>query len=526
MSNLCTEIARRRTFAIISHPDAGKTTVTEKLLLYGGAIQLAGTVKGRKAARHATSDWLELEKQRGISVTSSVMQFPYQGFIVNLLDTPGHEDFSEDTYRTLTAVDSALMVIDSAKGVEERTIKLMDVCRLRATPIMTFMNKLDREGRDPISLMDEVEKVLKIRCAPITWPIGMGKSFRGIYHLVLDQVRFSASAPHSPGKEEAIVEGLDNPELDKRLGLQAEQLREEVELLREASHAFDVEAYRRGELTPVFFGSAINDLGIRELLESFVEHAPPPQPRETTTRVVDSGEPMLSGFVFKIQANMDPNHRDRIAFLRVCSGVYRKSMKLRHLRSNKELRIANAITFMASEREHVQEAYPGDIVGLYNHGTIQVGDTLTEGEELKFTGIPNFAPELFRLALLQNPMRMKALQKGLTQLCEEGASQLFRPLTGNELVVGALGVLQFDVVAFRLKHEYGVDCRFESANAVTARWVSCDDPKRLEAFKERNRSHLALDVCGDLAYLAPSRVNLELTVERWPEIRFHATREH
>ncbi|MDN5869108.1 MAG: peptide chain release factor 3 [Nitrococcus sp.] len=526
MSDLSTQIARRRTFAIISHPDAGKTTVTEKLLLYGGAIQLAGTVKGRKAARHATSDWLELEKQRGISVTSSVMQFSYKGRIVNLLDTPGHADFSEDTYRTLTAVDSSLMVIDSAKGVEERTIKLMEVCRLRATPIMTFMNKLDREGRDPMSLMDEVEEVLKIRCAPITWPIGMGKSFRGVYHLLLDQVRLSPGAHIGSSKEEEVIKGLSNPRLEERLGPRAKQLREEVELLREASHGFDVDSYRRGEQTPVFFGSAISSFGIRELLESFIEHAPPPQPRETTTRLVRSEESTLSGFVFKIQANMDPNHRDRIAFLRVCSGVYRKGMKLRHLRIDKELRIANAITFMAAEREHAQEAYPGDILGLFNHGTIQVGDTLTEGEELKFTGIPNFAPELFRLALLQNPMRMKALQKGLAQLCEEGASQLFRPLAGNELVVGALGVLQFDVVAFRLEHEYGVDCRFEPANVVTARWVSCDDPKRMEAFKERNRTHLALDVSGELAYLAPSRVNLDLTVERWPEIRFHKTREH
>lgn len=526
MSDLATETARRRTFAIISHPDAGKTTVTEKLLLYGGAIQLAGAVKGRKATRRATSDWLELEKQRGISVTSSVMQFPYAGRIVNLLDTPGHEDFSEDTYRTLTAVDSSLMVIDSAKGVEEQTIKLMEVCRLRTTPIITFMNKLDREGRDPMALMDEVEQVLKIRCAPVTWPIGMGKSLWGIYHLGLDQIRLSAGGQNSSNKEGEIINGLDNPQLDERLGPRAEQLREEVMLLREASYSFDIAAYRRGELTPVFFGAAINNLGIRELLESFVEYAPSPQPRETTTRLVESKESTLSGFVFKIQANMDPNHRDRIAFLRICSGVYRNGMKLRHLRSNKALRIANAITFMASERGHAQEAYAGDILGLFNHGTIQVGDTLTEGEELKFTGIPNFAPELFRVALLQDPMRMKALHKGLTQLCEEGASQLFRPLSGNELIVGALGALQFDVVAFRLKHEYGVDCRFEPANITTARWISCADPKRLEAFKARNQAHLALDVSGELTYLAPSQVNLDLTAERWPEIHFHATREH
>lgn len=524
--NIATEAHRRRTFAIISHPDAGKTTVTEKLLLYGGAIQLAGTVKGRKSDRHATSDWMELEKERGISVTSSVMQFPYRDEVVNLLDTPGHADFSEDTYRTLTAVDSALMVIDAAKGVEERTVKLMDVCRLRTTPIMTFMNKLDREGRDPMDLMDEVERILKIRCAPVTWPIGMGKRFRGVFHLLDNRVHLY-EAHHKGGIQQGeVIEGLDNARLDEVLGDQADELRDEVELLQEAGNAFDEAAYLAGELTPVFFGSAINNFGLQELLDRFVQHAPSPQPRESEDRAVQPEEAQLSGFVFKIQANMDPNHRDRIAFMRICSGAFERGMKLRHARIGKDVRIANAVTFLASDRDHVETAYPGDIIGLHNHGTIQIGDTFTQGETLKFAGIPNFAPELFRRAVLKDPMRMKALQKGLVELCEEGASQLFRPLTNNDLIVGAVGALQFDVVAFRLKNEYGVDCQFEPVGVTTARWVYSDDEKRLAQFRDRQAENLAEDVSGALAYIAPSSVNLQLTEERWPDIEFRATREH
>ena len=524
--NIATEAHRRRTFAIISHPDAGKTTVTEKLLLFGGAIQLAGTVKGRKSDRHATSDWMELEKERGISVTSSVMQFPYREEVVNLLDTPGHADFSEDTYRTLTAVDSALMVIDAAKGVEERTVKLMDVCRLRSTPIMTFMNKLDREGRDPMDLMDEVERILKIRCAPITWPIGMGKRFRGVFHLLDDRIHLY-EAHHKGGIQQGeVIDGLDNPRLDEVLGDQASELRDEVELLQEAGNAFDEDAYLAGELTPVFFGSAINNFGLQELLDRFVQHAPAPQPRESEGRAVQPEEEQLSGFVFKIQANMDPNHRDRIAFMRICSGAFERGMKLRHARIGKDVRIANAITFLASDRDHVETAYPGDIIGLHNHGTIQIGDTFTQGEGLKFAGIPNFAPELFRRAVLKDPMRMKALQKGLVELCEEGASQLFRPLTNNDLIVGAVGALQFEVVAFRLKNEYGVDCQFEPVGVTTARWVTSEDEKLLSHFRDRQAENLAEDVSGALAYIAPSRVNLQLTQERWPEITFRATREH
>ena len=474
------EMQRRRTFAIISHPDAGKTTLTEKLLLYGGAIQQAGTVKGRKAARHATSDWMELEKQRGISVTTSVMQFPYGGHIVNLLDTPGHEDFSEDTYRTLTAVDSALMVIDSAKGVEARTIKLMEVCRLRDTPIMTFINKLDREGREPIELLDEVEEVLKIRCAPITWPIGMGKQFKGVFHLYNNSIHVF-SPTHGGGIIEGeVIQGLDNPRLDELFGSVADHLRDEIELVRGASHEFDLQAYLRGELTPVFFGSAINNFGIKELLDNFVEHAPAPQAHPTLTREVKPDEDKMTGFVFKIQANMDPSHRDRIAFMRICSGSFHKGMKLYHVRIGRDVLISNAITFLARDREHAEDAWCGDIIGLHNHGTIKIGDTFTQGEELKFTGIPNFSPELFRRAVLRDPLRMKALQKGVDQLSEEGATQVFRPLANNDIILGAVGVLQFDVVAHRLKDEYNVECTFENVQVATARWVECDDDRKLE----------------------------------------------
>ncbi|GAB6039859.1 peptide chain release factor 3 [Endothiovibrio diazotrophicus] len=526
MPKTAREVAKRRTFAIISHPDAGKTTLTEKLLLFGGAIQLAGTVKGRKAARHATSDWMELEKQRGISITSSVMQFPYNGKMVNLLDTPGHEDFSEDTYRTLTAVDSALMVIDVAKGVEERTVKLMEVCRMRDTPVFTFINKLDREGRDPIELLDEVEEVLDIRCAPVTWPIGMGKGLKGVFHIYNDRIHLYSATHGGKIQHGEVIEGLDNPRLDEVLGGKAQELREEIELVQGASHQFDLEEYLAGRLTPVYFGSAINNFGVQELLDDFVEQAPPPLHRDTTSRAVAADEEKFSGFVFKIQANMDPQHRDRIAFLRICSGGYQQGMKMRHVRIGREVRVADALTFRADTRELIEEAWAGDIIGLHNHGTIRIGDTFTVGEDLQFTGIPNFAPELFRRAVLKDPLRMKALHKGLEQLCEEGATQLFRPLSSNDLIIGAVGVLQFDVAAHRLKGEYNVDCLFEAVQVATARWVSCDDPKELARFKTKAQEHLALDHAGELVYIAPTRVNLNMTMERWPEIRFAATREH
>ena len=525
MSELSKEIARRRTFAIISHPDAGKTTLTEKLLLFGGAIQMAGTVKAKKAARHATSDWMKLEKERGISVTSSVMQFKYQDRVVNLLDTPGHADFSEDTYRTLTAVDSALMVIDCAKGVEERTIRLMEVCRLRQTPIFTFINKLDREGRDPVELLDEVESVLGIQCAPITWPIGMGKRLKGVYHLLDDKVLLYESGKNYVTQEADVIQGIDNPELDERLGPDAAELRDEIELVQGASHEFDPQAYLAGEQTPVFFGSAINNFGVTPLLDAFVTHAPAPASRETVGRRVEADEPRLTGFIFKIQANMDPAHRDRVAFMRICSGRFHSGMKMHHVRLGKAVKAANALTFMAQDREHVESAWPGDIVGLHNHGTISIGDTFTEGESLQFTGIPHFAPELFRRAQLRDPLKLKALQKGLAQLSEEGATQFFKPMLGNELILGAVGILQFDVVAYRLKNEYGVEASFEDVNVQTARWVSCDDDKILSDFSRQLQINLAEDGAGQLVYLAPTRVNLQLTEERWPDIRFAATRE-
>lgn len=526
MSELIKQLEKRRTFAIISHPDAGKTTLTEKLLLFGGAIQMAGTVKGRKASRHATSDWMELEKQRGISVTTSVMQFPYKSVIMNLLDTPGHADFSEDTYRTLTAVDSALMVIDAAKGVEERTIKLLEVCRLRHTPIITFINKMDRDTRDPIELLDEIETILKIKCAPITWPIGMGRDFKGVYHLYEDTVYLYESGKNAVQQDTTKILGLHNPQLDELLEDFAPELRMNVELVKGASHEFVKEDFLKGGLTPVFFGSAINNFGVRELLDAFAEYAYAPQPRETETREVLPDESSFSGFVFKIQANMDPAHRDRIAFLRVCSGHYSQGMKMHQVNLGREVKISQALTFMASDREHVSEAWPGDIIGLYNHGTIQIGDTFTEGEPLKFIGIPYFAPELFRLVRLKDPLKLKALQKGLKQLCEEGATQLFRPFINNNLILGAVGMLQFDVVAYRLKHEYNVDCVYESVSVATARWVYCNNNKKLEEFKNKAIDHLALDGSDHLTYLAPTRVNLNLTMERWPDIEFRTTREH
>jgi peptide chain release factor 3 len=519
------EVMRRRTFAIISHPDAGKTTLTEKLLLFGGAIQMAGTVKGRKAARHATSDWMRLEQQRGISVTSSVMQFPYAECIVNLLDTPGHEDFSEDTYRTLTAVDSALMVIDCAKGVEERTIKLMEVCRLRDTPIMTFINKLDRDGRAPIELLDEIERVLKIRCAPVTWPIGMGRELKGIYHLLEDRIYVYLAGERGRVGENRTISGLESAEGHELLGDLLQPFRDEIELVKGATESFDPDSYRAGHQTPVFFGSAINNFGVEELLRAFTRHAPGPLPRQARERAVRPLEPALSGFVFKIQANMDPGHRDRIAFLRLCSGRYERGMRLFHVRQGKEVRVADALTFMAAERAHAEEAYAGDIIGLHNHGTINIGDTFTAGERLTFTGVPHFAPELFRRAVLKDPLKMKALQKGLSQLCEEGATQLFKPLRNNDLILGAVGQLQFEVVAFRLQDEYGVQCVFEGVSVHTARWVGGTDERKLEEFRAKAYENLAVDHSGELVYLAPSRVNLALTLERWPQLTFRETRE-
>ena len=521
------EVARRRTFGIISHPDAGKTTLTEKLLLFSGAIQLAGTVKARKSGRHATSDWMEIEKQRGISVASSVMQFEYRDHVVNLLDTPGHQDFSEDTYRVLTAVDSALMVIDAAKGVEAQTIKLLNVCRMRNTPIITFMNKMDRETRDPLELLDEVESVLNIQCAPVTWPIGMGKTFRGVYHLLRDEIMLFTPGGERADQEFEVIKGIDNPRLSEMFPMEIEQLKMEVELVHGASHPFDLQAFLAGKQTPVFFGSAINNFGVREILNALLDWAQPPRERDGTVRMVQPDEQPFSGFVFKIQANMDPAHRDRIAFLRVCSGRFERGMKIKHLRLNRDIKVSSVVTFMASSREQVEEAYAGDIIGLPNHGNMQIGDSFSEGEPLQFTGIPYFAPDFFRAVRIRNPLKIKQLHKGLQQLGEEGAVQVFKPVNGGDLILGAVGVLQFEVVASRLMNEYGVDAVFEGTSISSARWISCDDKRMLADFEKSSAgASLAHDAAGNLAYLASSGVNLKLTQERWPGVTFHSTREH
>ncbi|MBI4989801.1 MAG: peptide chain release factor 3 [Rhodocyclales bacterium] len=525
-ADLLRDVARRRTFAIISHPDAGKTTLTEKLLLFGGAILMAGTVKSRKSARHATSDWMEVEKQRGISVTSSVMQFDYGGHTINLLDTPGHQDFSEDTYRVLTAVDAAVMVIDAAKGVEAQTIKLLEVCRLRNTPIITFVNKLDREVREPMELLQEIESVLRIDCAPITWPVGMGKTFRGVWHLLHEQLmRFAPGEERADGKTE-LIEGIANPALDERFPLEIGRLREDVELIQGASHPFDITAFLAGTQSPVFFGSGINNFGVREILQALVEWAPPPQPRDGGTRMVQPAEPPFTGFVFKIQANMDPKHRDRIAFFRVCSGRYTPGMKVSHRRTAKEMKLANALTFMANERVASEDAVAGDIIGIHNHGQLQIGDTLTEGEALGFKGIPYFAPELFRVARPRDPFKSKQLEKGLQELGEEGAIQVFQATISNNLLLGAVGVLQFEIVAQRLATEYKVDAIYDAASISTARWLTYPDEATRRDFEREQAAALATDVDGNPVFLATNKYNLQVTMERWTRVGFHTTREH
>ncbi|SFM22508.1 peptide chain release factor 3 [Halopseudomonas yangmingensis] len=520
------EVGKRRTFAIISHPDAGKTTITERLLLMGQAINVAGTVKARKSDRHATSDWMAMEKQRGISVSTSVMQFPYREHMINLLDTPGHEDFSEDTYRTLTAVDSALMVLDGGKGVEPRTIALMEVCRLRDTPIVSFVNKLDRDIRDPIELLDEIEAVLNIQAAPITWPIGCYRDFKGVYHLEGDYIIVYQPGHGHERTERQIIEKLDSDAARAHLGDLYDSFVEELELVQGACHSFDRQAFLDGRMTPVFFGTALGNFGVDQVLDAIVDWAPMPLARPANERKVEAIEAPFTGFIFKIQANMDPKHRDRIAFMRICSGHYEKGMKLHQVRTGKDVRIADALTFFAAEREHLEEAWAGDIIGLHNHGTIQIGDTFTEGEKLGFTGIPHFAPELFRRVRLKDPLKSKQLRQGLQELAEEGATQVFFPERNNDIILGAVGVLQFDVVASRLKEEYKVECLYEPVNVWSARWIESDDKKKLEEFRNKAMENLAVDGGGHLTYLAPTRVNLSLTEERWPEIRFRATREH
>ncbi|MEN6624239.1 MAG: peptide chain release factor 3 [Smithella sp.] len=522
---LLKEIERRRTFGIISHPDAGKTTLTEKLLLFGGAIQMAGAVKARKADKHALSDWMSIEKERGISVTSSVMKFEYADFDINLLDTPGHQDFSEDTYRVLTAVDSALMVIDGAKGVEPQTQKLMEVCRLRNTPIITFINKMDRECLAPLDILADIEDKLQIECSPLSWPIGMGKRFRGVYNLYRKTLHLFTPGKSRRTDEGVLIENLSDPLLNELLGSQAAELREEIELLEGAANPYDHKEYLKAGQTPVFFGSAINNFGVKELLDAFVEIAPPPVPRPTTTRVVSPEEDDFSGFVFKIQANMDPAHRDRIAFLRICSGKFERGMKVKQHRIEKEVSLSNATIFMAQDRTNVEEAYPGDIIGIHNHGTIKIGDSFSLKEPLKFTGIPHFAPEHFCRVRLKDPLRIKHLQKGLTQLSEEGAIQVFKPLSGADNVLGAVGVLQFDVTMSRLKNEYSVYADYEKTDYTVARWVTYSDVKKFEEFQRRFYSNLAFDTDGNMVFLALNEWRLAHTTEEWPQITFLKTME-
>ncbi len=519
------EVKRRRTFAIISHPDAGKTTLTEKLLLFAGAIQIAGSVKARKASRHATSDWMEIEKQRGISVASSVMQMEYGDCVINLLDTPGHQDFSEDTYRVLTAVDAALMVIDAGNGVEPQTLRLLEVCRARNTPIITFINKLDSEVKDPLDLVDEIEKVLKLTVVPFTWPVGMGKRFAGVYDIRKDQMRLFRSGKDRLETESETLQGFDHPQLADRFGAEFEQAQQEVELISGASEEFDKEAFLNGQQTPLFFGSAINNFGVKEVLDALSELAPAPKPRAAIQRVVNPDEQAFSGVVFKVQANMDPAHRDRIAFVRICSGKFTRGMQLKIGRTGKSMRTASAMSFLSQRRELLEEAYAGDIIGLPNHGLLQLGDTLTEGEKLQYTGLPFFAPEIFQAVEVADPMRAKQLRTGLQQLGEEGAIQVFRPHDGGALLLGAVGTLQFEVVAHRLKHEYGVEARLMPTKYRLARWVTAEDPAELKQFIDFNSYRIAYDVVEAPTFLASYQGELVIP-ERWKTIKYHALREH
>ena len=523
------QVRRRRTFAIISHPDAGKTTLTEKLLLFSGAIQIAGSVKARKASRHATSDWMEIEKQRGISVASSVMQMEYRDCVINLLDTPGHQDFSEDTYRVLTAVDAALMVIDAANGVEPQTRRLLQVCRARNTPILTFVNKMDREVQEPLDLMDEIERELGMGVVPFTWPVGMGKRFGGVLDLRKQQMRVFAGGGDRDRDDDEIVDGLANPALAKRFGDAYTQAAGEVELVQEAAPPFDEAAFLAGRQTPMFFGSAINNFGVREVLDALVDLAPAPGPRPAIQRTVEPAEPKFTGVVFKIQANMDPAHRDRIAFVRVASGHFERGMRLKVVRSGKELRPNTVVSFLSQRRELLDEAFAGDIIGIPNHGVLQLGDTLTEGEALQFTGLPFFAPEMFRSVEVADPLRTKQLNAGLRQLGEEGAIQVFRPVGGTVLLLGAVGQLQFEVVAHRLEHEYGCKARIMPSRFQVARWVTCDEnggAKELQRFIDANAHRVAFDAVDAPTVLVEYAPELRAIESNWPKIKFHALREH
>jgi len=534
MSTLSEQVRRRRTFAIISHPDAGKTTLTEKLLLFSGAIQIAGAVKGRKASRHATSDWMEIEKQRGISVASSVMQMEYRDCVINLLDTPGHRDFSEDTYRVLTAVDAALMVIDAANGVEAQTRRLIEVCRQRNTPIITFVNKMDREVREPLDILDEVERELGMPCVPMTWPVGKGKLFGGIMNLRRQAMTvFEAGSERRPQDFETIPLS-DTAALQARFGSEYEAAHESMELAVGASPEWNHAAFLDAKQTPVFFGSGVNNFGVMEVLDALVDLAPAPRPRTSSLllnkqpveKVIAPEDGVFSGVVFKVQANMDANHRDRIAFVRVASGKYGAGMKLRVQRTAKELRPTSVVTFLSQRREAVDEAYAGDIIGFTTHGGVQLGDTITDGVSLQYTGLPFFAPELFMTVLLKNPLRTKQLQQGLAQLGEEGAIQVFKPEAGGAMLLGAVGQLQFEVVQHRLKTEYDCDVRLEGCQYTGARWISADTPAELREFENAYPQRMARDAADTLAYLCTSPYDVRLAQERFPKIHFHPLREH
>ncbi|WP_343192124.1 peptide chain release factor 3 [Buchnera aphidicola] len=528
-SSLIEEIKKRRTFAIVSHPDAGKSTITEQILLFSNIIRAAGTIKARGSGKHITSDWMQIEKKRGISITGSAMQFNYKCFLINLLDTPGHEDFSEDTYRIITAVDCCLMIIDAAKGVEERTKKLINIARLRNTPIITFINKLDRDSKNPIELFDDVEKKLKISCIPITWPINCGRLFKGVYHLK-DGITciYKKHIMYNLVKTQIVnIPNLYNSLLDKYIGIdEVKTLREDIELINQCCLKFNHTNFLNGAITPVFFGSALNGFGVRHILQALINWGPCPTYRKTNCRIVYPNEDNFSGFIFKIQANMDSKHRDRIAFMRIVSGKYYQGMRLRHVRTGKYFILNDAVVFLARDRFLISNAYPGDIIGIYNHGTIRIGDTFTEGELINFISISNFLPELFRCIRLKNPLKQKQLLKGLTQLSEEGMIQIFRPLLNNNIILGVIGELQFEVVSDRLHQEYKIEAVYEYVNIFTVRWISCIDINIISQFKLNNSSNLAVDCNNNLIYLAPSMVNLNIISARYPEIIFSKKREY
>ncbi len=519
-------LKKRRTFGIISHPDAGKTTLTEKFLLFGGAIQTAGAVKSSKIKKSATSDFMEIEKQRGISVASSVMGFDYKGYKVNILDTPGHKDFAEDTYRTLTAVDSVILVVDCVKGVEEQTRKLMDVCRMRHTPVIIFINKLDREGQDPFDLLDEIEKELNIHTRPLSWPIGMGSSFKGVYNLFEKKLQLFSPGKNKLTDEVYQINDLNSPELDAHIGERpAKKLREDADLIEGVYEPFDKELYLEGYLAPVFFGSAINNFGVKELLDTFVQIAPEPQSRQTDLREVMPAEDNFSGFIFKIHANLDPNHRDRIAFCRVVSGKFERNKFYKHTRLDKKFRFSSPTSFMANEKSIIDEAYPGDVVGLYDTGNFKIGDTLTEGEMINFKGIPSFSPEIFKELINKDPMKTKQLEKGILQLTDEGVAQLFSRQPGNIKIVGTVGELQFDVVQFRLLHEYGASCEFRPLNYQKACWFTTTDKKALADFSLIKGHHIVKDKEGRLVFLADSMWSVQMAQSNYPSIHFYFTSE-